>query len=402
METKIFNSAQDEAAEIIRNGGLVAVPTETVYGLAGNGLDECAVKQIYEVKGRPAIKPLSLMVHGVEAMDEYCEDVPQAARKLAEKFWPGPLTIVLKAKKHIPDIVLAGGDTVGLRCPMHPTTLELLKKSGCPFAAPSANPSGEESPKAADKVLEYFNGKIDAVIDGGVCNLGKESTIIDMSQTPYKILRIGALSSENIADALVDNLFLVGITGGTGSGKSTALAVLREKGALMMDADKVYHYLLENSREMMKELSDRYPGTVKDGVLDRPALSKIVFNDEDALKDLNRITHKYVDMECTRRLREHAMAGGKLASLDAIELLGCETGRNSDITIAVVAPKDRRVERIMARDGISRDMAVMRIEAQKPDSYFTENCDYTLMNDSTAEEFNDKCRKFFEEVLPNG
>ena len=139
MKTRLLTNELDEAAAILRQGGLVAVPTETVYGLAGNGLDEAAVEKIYEVKGRPAVKPLSLMVPGAEAMDHYCREIPEAARLLAERFWPGPLTIVLKARPEIPAIVLAGGDTVGLRCPDHPLTLSLLQKAGIPFAAPSAS-----------------------------------------------------------------------------------------------------------------------------------------------------------------------------------------------------------------------------------------------------------------------
>ena len=117
MKTTVFTGELQAASEIIKSEGLVAVPTETVYGLAGNGLDESAVKKIYEVKGRPEIKPLSLMVPGRESMALYCETVPEAAMALAEKFWPGPLTIVLRAKSFIPSIVLAGGSTVGLRCP---------------------------------------------------------------------------------------------------------------------------------------------------------------------------------------------------------------------------------------------------------------------------------------------
>ena len=140
MKTRIFTDDFGEAAMIIKNGGLVAVPTETVYGLACNGLDECAVKEIYEVKGRPAVKPLSLMVPDKEAMKKYCEDVPPQAEYLADKFWPGPLTIVLKSRAVVPDIVRAGGKTVGLRCPDHPMTLKTLRAAGVPFAAPSANP----------------------------------------------------------------------------------------------------------------------------------------------------------------------------------------------------------------------------------------------------------------------
>ena len=127
MMTLLIDNDISKAAEIIKTGGLVGVPTETVYGLAGNGLDTKAVERIYEVKGRPAVKPLSLMVPDKSAMEKYCEDVPDAAFALADKFWPGPLTIVLKSKEIVPDIVRAGGCTVGLRCPDHPKTLELLK-----------------------------------------------------------------------------------------------------------------------------------------------------------------------------------------------------------------------------------------------------------------------------------
>ena len=130
MTTKIITNDIEQAAAIIREGGLVAVPTETVYGLAGSGLNEAAVSEIYRVKGRPEVKPLSLMVHDSSAMDAYCVDVPHGAYALAKRFWPGPLTIVLKAKDIVPEIVRAGGDTVGLRCPDHPATLDVICKLG--------------------------------------------------------------------------------------------------------------------------------------------------------------------------------------------------------------------------------------------------------------------------------
>ncbi len=402
MKTRVFDCAAAEAAEIIRNGGLCAVPTETVYGLAGNGLDEDAVRQIYEVKGRPAVKPLSLMVPGSEAMDEYCEDVPQGAKLLAQRFWPGPLTIVLKAKKFIPEIVLAGGSTVGLRCPQHEMTLKLLALARCPFAAPSANPSGEESPKNAGKVLAYFDGKIDAVIDGGACGIGKESTIIDMSAAPYKLLRLGALGYEEVADALTEGLTIIGITGGSGGGKTTALNVLGEMGALLLDGDEVYHELLSEGGEMLDEIGERFPGTVADGRLDRKALGEVVFNDAKALNDLNAITHKYVTREIKERLRRFAMQGGKIAAIDAIELLTSEAGNLCQIKVAVTAPVEKRIERIMARDGISRESAMMRIGAQRSDAYFKENCTHVLYNDSSEDEFIERCKTFFKEIIING
>lgn len=399
MKTKIFHGAADEAAEIIKTGGLVAVPTETVYGLAGNGLDEEAVKQIYEVKGRPQVKPLSLMVPGAEAMDRYCEDVPQGARLLAERFWPGPLTIVLKAKDFIPSIVLAGGDTVGLRCPDHPMTLELLKKAGVPFAAPSANPSGEESPKTAQKVWDYFSGKIEGIIDGGECGIGRESTIISMVQKPYRILRQGALAEKEIASALTEGLTILGITGGTGCGKTTALRTLEELGALIIDCDAVYHGLLIENKEMLAEIDSAFPGVVTGGVLDRKALGAVVFSDTEALARLNGITHSYVGREIDRLLESWALSGGRLAAIDAIELFGGNLARRCKATFAVLADRDKRIERIMARDGITREYAALRVDAQKPDSYFEEKCDYILKNNSTEEEFREKCRSKFLEVI---
>lgn len=399
MQTKLIKENISEAAEIIKRGGLVAVPTETVYGLAGNGLDENAVHEIYEVKGRPAVKPLSLMVPDRGAMKGYCEDVPEQAEYLAERFWPGPLTIVLKAKELVPEIVRAGGTTVGLRCPDHPLTLEALRLAKLPFAAPSANPSGAESPKDAAKVMEYFSGRIDAVIDGGSCGIGRESTLIDMSARPYRILRQGALAADDIADALVDNMKIIGITGGTGCGKTTALETLKDFGALVIDCDALYHELLESSAELINEIDKYFPGAVTDGVLDRKALGAVVFTDEEALRDLNIITHKYIHLELRRRLREWAMQGGTLAAVDAIELFSSGIAKRCCATVGVIADREVRLRRIQQRDGISLEYAMMRVNAQRPNEYFEERCDYILQNNGTREEFSDCCLNLFLEVL---
>ena len=401
MNTKIINENIKDAAAVIRGGGLVAVPTETVYGLAGNGLDEGAVQEIYNVKGRPEVKPLSLMVPGVEALDAYGVDVPAAAYALAERFWPGPLTIIVKAKAEIPSIVLAGGDTVGLRCPDHKLTLALLKEAQLPLAAPSANPSGAPSPKTAQQVAEYFQGKIAAIIDGGECGIGKESTIIDMSAAPYRILRQGALAQEEIMAALEDSLTLVGITGGTGCGKTTALNVLRDMGALIIDCDALYHELTVSSEPMRREICARF-GEVYDGaVLNRKKLGSIVFSDPQALKDLNAITHKFVDMGIHERLRQHALNGGRLAAIDAIALLENQFAQRSLFNVAVTAPVEERVKRLIAREGISEDYARARIAAQKSNEYFAEHCDHVLCNDSDLESFQNTCETFFKEELKN-
>lgn len=399
MNTKRYISCTDDLVGIMRGGGLVAVPTETVYGLAGNGLDKKAVAEIYEVKGRPEVKPLSLMVHDAASMERYCENVPPQAYTLAKKFWPGPLTIVMKAKPCVPEIVRAGGETVGLRCPDHPLTLELLEKSGVPFAAPSANPSGEPSPKNADSVLKYFDGKIDAVLDGGECGIGCESTLIDLSRTPYRILRQGALPADEIADAFVDSMKIIGITGGTGCGKTTALNELERRGALLIDCDAVYHRMLETDRPMLDEIEKYFPGAVIDGKLDRKALGAVVFTDEEALRDLNIITHRHINLEIRRILREHAMNGGTLAAIDAIELFSSGLAKRCTATIGVIADREVRIDRIMRRDGISREYAMMRVNAQRPNEYFIQKCSHVLENNGSQEEFIEKCRKTFEEVL---
>ena len=399
METLIFDHGTGSAAEIICAGGLVAVPTETVYGLAGNGMDEKAVEKIYEVKGRPAIKPLSLMVASPGEIGRYAVDVPEAAKALAEKFWPGPLTIVLKANPDIPEIVRAGGDTIGLRCPDHALTLKALREAGVPFAAPSANLSGAPSPKTAGDVLKVFDGVIDAVIDGGACTLGRESTILDMSKKPYRVLRQGALPEESISDALVENMHIFGITGTTGSGKTSVLEAFRKKGALLLDCDRLYHDLLETSEGMLRELEDRFPDAFEKGRLMRKKLASIVFHNEATLADLNAITHRYVCEDVKRQLRAHAMSGGQVAVIDAVELISSGLGALCDCTIAVLAPEAERMKRIMVRDGLTEEQALERIRAQKNDAYYRENCTYTVLNDGTVEQLSEKINQIMKEVL---
>ena len=399
MKTEIITTDYSAAAKLIRAGELVAVPTETVYGLAGNGLDVAAVEQIYEVKGRPAVKPLSLMVPGPEAMDAVCVNVPKAAYALAEAFWPGPLTIVLPASESVPEIVRAGGATVGLRCPDHPATLELLRRSGVPFAAPSANPSGAPSPKTSEEVLRYFNGKIAAVVDGGPCGIGTESTIVDLSRTPYRILRPGALPEEAVWDALVQRMRIVGVTGGSGCGKTTFLQALERRGALVLDCDAVYHELLTASEPMLSEIEARFPGTVTDGTLQRKALGEIVFHDPAALADLNAVTHRYITEELRSRLRDYARVGGTSAAIDAIALIESGLADFCGVIVGVTAPREDRIERLIRREGVTRAYAEGRIDAQKPNAWFEANCDRIIENNDTLEAFEKQSEIVSMEVL---
>ena len=399
MNTKYLTTEIAEAAELLRGGGLVAVPTETVYGLACNGLDAEAVERVYEVKGRPAVKPLSLMVPGKETMELYCEDVPETAYRLAERFWPGPLTIVLRAKPEIPAIVRAGGETVGLRCPDHPLTLALLREAGVPFAAPSANPSGAPSPQTAQEVAGYFDGQIEAILDGGACTLGTESTLISLAQKPYRVLRQGALAAETIAETLCEDMTLIGITGGSGSGKTTVLRLLEKRGALVIDCDALYHDLLRTDTELLTALDGAFPGTVREGKLDRRALAAMVFSDPAKLKALNGIAHRHIMAAVRERLRAHAMAGGTLAAVDAIELISSGLAEACDLTLAVTAPRETRLARIMARDGLTRAEAEQRLNAQHEDTYFSDRCSAVLVNDGDEAALTKQFNRLMKEKL---
>ncbi len=192
----------DSAANMLRRGSLVALPTETVYGLAADATRERAVRAVYGAKGRPEEKPLNVLVDGMEMVETVCRDIPAAAYRLAEEFWPGPLTMILWGNGALPPIVSAMGATQGVRCPAHPLTLAVLRALGKPLACPSANLSGYPSPKSAQDVLEQLSGRIEAVLDGGPCAVGVESTILDLTATPCRILRQGGLSRKRLEQVL--------------------------------------------------------------------------------------------------------------------------------------------------------------------------------------------------------
>lgn len=186
------------AAEVIVAGGLVAFPTETVYGLGANALDADAVEKIFAAKGRPAGNPLIVHVNGNAMLRQVVADCPSRAQLLAERFWPGPLTLVLPKGKAIPNIVTAGGTTVAVRTPGHPVALGLIREAGVPLAAPSANRSGEISPTRADHVRAGLDGRIDLILDGGPTANGIESTVLDLTTDPPTLLRPGPVSIAQI------------------------------------------------------------------------------------------------------------------------------------------------------------------------------------------------------------
>ena len=208
METQLLPADAPDtariAAEILKSGELVAIPTETVYGLAADGLNPDAVAKIFQVKGRPQDNPLILHVTGLEQIGQFCHDVPESAYALAETFWPGPLTMVLPARQIVPKCTTAGLPTVAVRCPDSQITRDIISLAGCPIAAPSANISGKPSTTTAQHVLHDHDGKIPLVVDGGPCRVGVESTIVDLTEDRPRLLRPGGITPEQLLEVLGD------------------------------------------------------------------------------------------------------------------------------------------------------------------------------------------------------
>jgi len=201
-DTERARETLEEATRILRAGGLVAFPTETVYGLGANALDAAAVARIYAAKGRPSYNPLIVHVRDASAVDSVAREWPDAAAQLARAFWPGPLTIVLRKREHVPDAVTAGLDTVGVRVPSHPIAHALLSTADVPIAAPSANRSTALSPTQAKHVARSLGDSVDLIIDGGPTQVGIESTVIDVTGTVPVLLRPGMISIDELERVL--------------------------------------------------------------------------------------------------------------------------------------------------------------------------------------------------------
>lgn len=200
LNTKLLpagEAAYKEAAELLRSGELVGIPTETVYGLAANALDRQAVLKIFEAKGRPADNPLIVHIWHIDQLDELC-DPPALAYTLAKAFWPGPLTMTLPRKDVVQDCVTASLPTVGIRMPSHPAAAAIIRESGCPLAAPSGNRSGSPSPTTAAHMFDDMNGRIPLIVDGGECDVGLESTVIMVKENSVRILRPGGITVEQL------------------------------------------------------------------------------------------------------------------------------------------------------------------------------------------------------------
>ena len=535
MKTRVFHPENGEneireAARILRRGGLLGIPTETVYGLGANALDEEAVGHIFEAKGRPQDNPLILHVPDAGWLERYCREVPEVAYLLAEKFWPGPLTMILPGKDFVPGRTTGGLSTVGVRCPDHAVTRAIIREAGVPVAAPSGNTSGRPSPTSASDMLEDMDGKIDGIVDGGACRVGVESTIIDLTVSPPQLLRPGGLPLEELRQVLgevtvdkavtqqvteglrprapgmkyrhyaphapvtvvtgaphrsaayiqavlregegvicfeefrerfagrvrqclgsagdtaqqahrvfdalrrfdstevthiyaqcpddsglglavgnrlkkaagfhivdADRLpgITIGITGGTGSGKTSALRALCALGGRIIDCDAVYHRELAANARLRRDITRAF-GDVFDGEkLNRQKLGGIVFSDPEALHRLNGIVNIHLLPVIRREAEGHLIVG-----LDAINLLQSGLAALCRETVAVLAPTEQRVRRIMERDGISEDYARLRIGAQQPEEYYRQHCSRILENRADGPEaFEEQARNFFRELI---
>ena len=208
MKTQVLSAKDPEAAalaaQLLNAGQLVAIPTETVYGLGANGLDPDAVAKIFAAKGRPQDNPLILHIADASQIQLFCRDIPPSAYALAEHFWPGPLTMVLPAKDCVPKCTTAGLPTVAVRCPDNEFTRQMIRLAGVPVAAPSANLSGKPSTTTAAHVLHDHDGKIPLIVDGGPCRVGVESTIVDLTEDRPRLLRPGGITPEQLTEVLGD------------------------------------------------------------------------------------------------------------------------------------------------------------------------------------------------------
>ncbi|NMP37373.1 MAG: threonylcarbamoyl-AMP synthase [Clostridiales bacterium] len=285
METKIFKiqSSDDtqaiaEVAEILKNGGIAAIPTETVYGLAAGAFDVKAVENIFIAKGRPQDNPLIVHIADFDSINELVSSLPDSARILAKKFWPGPLTMILPKSDKVPLVVTAGLDTVAVRMPSHPVAAAIIRASGLPLAAPSANLSGKPSPTNARYVIEDLNGRVDAIADGGDCSAGVESTVISLAGDVPRVLRPGVITVEQLRSVLGDVIV------------DKAVLSQPEKGAKVMSPGMKYkHYAPKAKITIINSSLERYIEYINENATENTAA--LCFDGEERLMPLKCVTY---------------------------------------------------------------------------------------------------------------
>ena len=482
-QQRVVEEKVQMAADIICRGGLLAIPTETVYGLGANALDPDAVRRIFEAKGRPQDNPLIIHVPSAQWLPRFCEDVPPLAYTLARNFWPGPLTLILKRKPIVPDATTAGLDTVAMRCPDHPVGVEstivdltvtpprLLRPGGLPLEdlqrvlgeievdrAVTAPLKDGEQPKAPGMKYRHYAPKAPVTVFTGnprrtaqamAQQLGEGTGVICFDEFAslfqgHETHLLGPaadkeIQAQRVFDALrtfdgsgvteilaqcpdnrglglaignrlkkaagfhvvdvEDENIVLGITGGTGAGKTSALRAIEDLGGLTLDCDAVYYELLNADPALRSAIAGAFGAEVfeANGTLNRKALGEMVFGNADRLDQLNDIVFRFLRPELERRI---AAFPGKLCALDAINLFESGIDKLCDCTVAVTSPVELRVRRIMERDGIDEKYARLRISAQQQDDYFREKCDRELSNTAqTPREFRETAREFFARLI---
>lgn len=514
METLLLqpdNEGIQEAKMRLQLGHVVAIPTETVYGLAANALNPDAVAAIFAAKGRPMDNPLIVHIADIKDWAPLVTHIPEKAMKLAEAYWPGPLTMILPASDLVPKEVTGGLSTVAVRFPAHLIAQAVILRSGLPLAAPSANLSGSPSPTNAARVMEDMNGRIAAVLDGGPCDFGVESTVLDLSRTPPRLLRPGGITPEMIEEVIgpieidpavthalqegavaaspgmkykhyapkaeihivkgtpaayaefvnsqkapgvfalcfeedsvaipsitygkrddplsqaqqlfdalrqldeqgaktvyaacpsqdgvglavynrllraagfrvINTIKVVGLTGPTGAGKSTVADTWRLMGVPVIDTDLLARKAVEPNSPCLQELVNTFSQEIvnEDGTLNRAKLAETAFSSPENHTKLNAITHPAI-LTLTRQLLEQAAdEGHPVAVVDAPLLFEAGFDTICHHIVAVTAPAEKRLTRIMARDNLSEEAAKARMKAQQPDVFYCRDGVSVIQND---------------------
>lgn len=394
---KMSNGAIDKdaiahCAEIIRQGGLVVFPTETVYGIACRGDDETAIKSLYEAKERPLDKPLLAHLYDISQADEIAY-LSHREKKLIKRHAPGPLTVIARKKPCVPDIMTSGGDTVGLRFPSDQIGLEFMRACGCVLAATSANISGEAAGITGEQAAKELFGRVDAIIDTGKTKIGLPSTIVSL-KNGAKILREGAIDGETILREL-SMPDVIGVCGRSGSGKSTFCSELQKRGYTVIDTDEVYHSLIaDGGSECTEALCTRFGDDIlSGGIIDRSKLRQIVFADKKALDDLNAVSHRYVLSKVEKIIAEHV--GEEMIFVDIPLMFESGFDSRCDITVCIWADDAVCAERICARDSISPADAKKRLSKQGD---FRARCDIVIDNSGNTNELKSKVDGFLKKV----
>lgn len=503
------------AGELLRRGGVVGIPTETVYGLAANALDAEAVRKIFAAKGRPVDNPLIVHIAELSQWAPLVKAAPEAALRLAKRFWPGPLTIILEKSDAVPMETSGGLATVGVRFPAHPVAQAVIRAAGAPLAAPSANRSGRPSPTTFSHLREDMEGRVDALIDGGDCGVGVESTVITLVGERPRLLRPGGVTLSQLREVLgevdvdpavlhrlqegekaaspgmkykhyapkanvilvdasprafsdyvnqkavggshisalcfeedrpylrcgcisyggrydgaaqaralfsalhrLDELgaetvyahmpskngvglavynrliraagfqverprgpVIVGLTGPSGAGKSTVGALLSEAGWAVIDCDQLTRSQKVYGADCVSALRTAFGEEIAPGgVLDRKKLADRAFASPEGKKTLEEIVFPHIKRALDSEMQRAAFEGHAVIVLDAPTLFEAGLDDRCDRILAVTAPEEERLARIMRRDGITREQACLRLRAQHGEGFFSERADHMIHN----------------------